>query len=122
VTTATARLDDQVQGYLIDLTSSAVAANHITPTGVICAATPIPGRRGIPKTRRSSGETTSRFLFALRKGMSGQRGGRPVGESRGLAPWCGARPDAACRRGVVDVDVARAVKPPTGAVAALPKA
>lgn len=116
MTTATGALDDQVQGYLDHLTiERGVAANTLSSyrRDLRRYAEYLTGR-GIVDARAVGENDVSEFLVALRKGdpdtgtsaLSAVSAARALVAVRGLHRFLAAE-------GVVEVDVARAVKPPT---------
>ncbi|AHC26168.1 MULTISPECIES: site-specific tyrosine recombinase XerD [Mycobacteriaceae] len=116
MTTATGALDDQVQGYLDHLAiERGVAANTISSyrRDLRRYAEYLQGR-GIVDLRAVGENDVSEFLVALRKGDP-DRGAVPlsaVSAARALVAVRGLHRFLAIE-GVVEVDVARAVKPPT---------
>ncbi len=116
MTTATGALDDQVQGYLDHLAiERGVAANTISSyrRDLRRYAEYLQGR-GIIDLRAVGENDVSEFLVALRKGdpdlgavpLSAVSAARALVAVRGLHRFLAIE-------GVVEVDVARAVKPPT---------
>ncbi|MEH3129052.1 MAG: site-specific tyrosine recombinase XerD [Mycolicibacterium neoaurum] len=116
MTTATGALDDQVQGYLDHLAiERGVAANTISSyrRDLRRYAEYLQGR-GIADLRSVGENDVSDFLVALRKGdpdlgaapLSAVSAARALVAVRGLHRFLAVE-------GVVEVDVARAVKPPT---------
>ncbi|MGW0160779.1 site-specific tyrosine recombinase XerD [Mycobacterium sp. NPDC003323] len=116
MTTATGALDEQVQGYLDHLTiERGVAANTISSyrRDLRRYADHLVGR-GIVDARAVGETDVSDFLIALRKGdpdhgvvaLSAVSAARALVAVRGLHRFLAAE-------GVVEIDVARAVKPPT---------
>lgn len=116
MTTATGALDDQVQGYLDHLAiERGVAANTISSyrRDLRRYAEYLQGR-GIVDLRAVGENDVSEFLVALRKGdpdlgavpLSAVSAARALVAVRGLHRFLAIE-------GVVEVDVARAVKPPT---------
>ncbi|CDQ44914.1 site-specific tyrosine recombinase XerD [Mycolicibacterium neoaurum] len=116
MTTATGALDDQVQGYLDHLAiERGVAANTISSyrRDLRRYAEYLQGR-GIADLRSVGENDVSEFLVALRKGDT-DLGAAPlsaVSAARALVAVRGLHRFLAVE-GVVEVDVARAVKPPT---------
>ncbi|SDE13659.1 integrase/recombinase XerD [Mycolicibacterium neoaurum] len=116
MTTATGALDDQVQGYLDHLAiERGVAANTISSyrRDLRRYAEYLQGR-GIADLRSVGENDVSEFLVALRKGDT-DLGAAPlsaVSAARALVAVRGLHRFLAIE-GVVEVDVARAVKPPT---------
>ena len=116
MTTFAAALDGQVQGYLDHLTiERGVAANTLTSyrrdlRRYVDHLT----SRGISDLRAVTETDVSEFLVALRKGDpdAGVAALSAVSAARALIAVRGLHKFAAAE-GVTDLDVARAVKPPT---------
>jgi integrase/recombinase XerD len=109
-------LDGQVQGYLDHLTiERGVAANTISSyRRDLRRYAEFLSERGIDDLRRVGEVDVSDFLVALRRGdpESGAIGLSAVSAARAVIAVRGLHRFAAAE-GLVDVDVARAVKPPT---------
>ena len=116
MTTATGALDDQVQGYLDHLViERGVAANTVSSyRRDLRRYADHLGGRGIVDLRAVGETDVSDFLVALRKGdadtgaaaLSAVSAARALVAVRGLHRFLAAE-------GIVELDVARAVKPPT---------
>ena len=116
MTTATGALDDQVQGYLDHLViERGVAANTVSSyRRDLRRYADHLGGRGIVDLRAVGETDVSDFLVALRKGDAdtGAAALSAVSAARALVAVSGLHRFLAAE-GIVELDVARAVKPPT---------